>query len=1141
MSNPKMKSAIRPSRPILVFLIAALAAPVFLRAQVQAQAVDLPARVTAVLARFPSASGADRDAAAAAFLALGEPGILEACRRLVPAGTDDDSLVRYAVNGASVYATRAGAEAERALFAASLLKALEAHKNAEAKAFLISQIQWVAKDDAVAAIAAYLGDPALADPVSRALVTIGGAKAEKALLSALTQSPGAAPLPVIQALGALQSRVAASALLPLAQSADPALRASVLNALAEIGDPSARSALEMVPLTLSTAERITSAERFLRFGERLIANGDRENGLGIFRSLLTNSTAPGESHVRSAALTLLGRELGEAVLDDLLKAADSPDRMFRQKALALAEPLRSAGAAPWIAKSASLAPPNLADVIAMLGRRGDKDAEAFFRIMLTSSETTVRCAAISAYARLKGALGADELMPFFNSADPDQIQAMKEAAEGWTTDLAVSKIAAVFPALPLAAKKAALELFGDRQAGAAAPLLLDAAAAKDDGLRAAALAALESAARPADLPAVLKLLSKATANKDIVALQNAAVAASNRIAESDRRADAVLAALKKARKAKRADFLRPLARIGGAKALKAVVADLRHREAAVRAVAAYTLSIWPDASALDELFKMGRAAADFKTRYLALQGIVRLLGDAPAPTDRIARWREAFGLAAQPVEKNLLIAGLGNIREMEAARVEAEFLAKPEFQAKAAGAIVRTVMPAPGWEGLTGFDAALALRGALPYIESAYDREQAEKYAQVLLLKEGFEQTFNGKDLSGWKGLVADPPTRSKMTPEELATAQAEADDLMRRHWRVVDGVLLFDGAGHSLCTKRDFGDFEMFVDWRIESKGDSGIYLRGSPQVQIWDPAQWPEGSGGLYNNQKNPKNPLVNADRPIGEWNTFYIKMAGDKVTVLLNGVLVVDNVVMENYWERDKPIYPVGQIELQAHSTTLAYKNIFIRPIPGGENVSAAGPAASPADGGPEGGFSALFNGRDLLGWRGDMKGYVVENGVIVALPDGTGNLYAEKKYSDFDLRFEFKLTPGANNGIGIRAPLTGDAAYVGMEIQVLDDSADQYKTLNPYQYHGSIYGVVPSKRGFQKPVGEWNAEEIIARGRRITVILNGTVIVDADLDAASASGTVDHREHPGLKNAAGHIGFLGHGSHVEFRNLRIKELK
>jgi len=378
------------------------------------------------------------------------------------------------------------------------------------------------------------------------------------------------------------------------------------------------------------------------------------------------------------------------------------------------------------------------------------------------------------------------------------------------------------------------------------------------------------------------------------------------------------------------------------------------------------------------------------------------------------------------------------------------------------------------------------------------------------------------------------------MPPPVLKKAQAEADDLMRKHWRVVDGELVFDGAGHSLCTKRDFGDFEMFVDWKIESKGDSGIYLRGSPQVQIWDPAQWPEGSGGLYNNQKNPKNPLVKADRPIGEWNTFYIKMAGEKVTVLLNGVPVVDDVVMENYWERDKPIYPLGQIELQAHSTNLSFKNIFIRPLSRSDNASVPVPEASSAKG-PEEGFSSLFNGRDLSGWRGDTKGYIVENGVIAALPEGTGNLYTEKEYSDFDLRFEFKLIPGANNGIGIRAPLTGDAAYIGMEIQVLDDSADQYKSLNPYQYHGSIYGVVPSRRGFQKPVGEWNAEEIIARGRRITVILNGTVIVDTDIDEASASGTVDHREHPGLKNAAGHIGFLGHGSRVEFRNLRIKELR
>jgi hypothetical protein len=169
------------------------------------------------------------------------------------------------------------------------------------------------------------------------------------------------------------------------------------------------------------------------------------------------------------------------------------------------------------------------------------------------------------------------------------------------------------------------------------------------------------------------------------------------------------------------------------------------------------------------------------------------------------------------------------------------------------------------------------------------------------------------------------------MTPEKLAEAQKKADQQMREHWNVVDGALVFDGKGKSLCTAKDYGDFELLVDWKILPKGDSGIYLRGSPQVQIWDPNQRPEGSGGLFNNKKHPAKPLKCADKPIGQWNTFRIKMTGEKVTVWLNGELVVDNVVMENYWERDKPIYPTGQIELQNHGNTLYFKNIYLREIP------------------------------------------------------------------------------------------------------------------------------------------------------------------------------------------------------------------
>lgn len=199
---------------------------------------------------------------------------------------------------------------------------------------------------------------------------------------------------------------------------------------------------------------------------------------------------------------------------------------------------------------------------------------------------------------------------------------------------------------------------------------------------------------------------------------------------------------------------------------------------------------------------------------------------------------------------------------------------------------------------------------------------------------DGFTALFNGEDLAGWKGLLArpldNPIKRAGLDAGGLETAQAEADENMREHWKVVDGVLEFDGKGRSICTAKDYGNFEMLVDWKIKPEGDSGIYLRGSPQVQIWDPAKWPVGSGGLYNNKKNSSKPLVCADNPVGEWNTFRIRMVGEKVTVHLNDKLVVDNVVLENYWDRAQPIFPTGQIELQNHGNNLYFRNIFIKEL-------------------------------------------------------------------------------------------------------------------------------------------------------------------------------------------------------------------
>lgn len=202
---------------------------------------------------------------------------------------------------------------------------------------------------------------------------------------------------------------------------------------------------------------------------------------------------------------------------------------------------------------------------------------------------------------------------------------------------------------------------------------------------------------------------------------------------------------------------------------------------------------------------------------------------------------------------------------------------------------------------------------------------------------EGFVGLFDGESLAGWKGLVANPEKRAAMLPKELAVAQKQADERMRAHWKVVDGALEFDGQGDSLCTAKDYGDFEMYVDWKILKAGDSGIYLRGSPQVQIWDTEFEKylrhgndKGSGALWNNKVHPRFPLLKADNPIGQWNTFFIKMVGDRVTVKLNGKLVTDNVVMENVWDREKPIYPRGQIELQSHGNRLWFRNIYIREL-------------------------------------------------------------------------------------------------------------------------------------------------------------------------------------------------------------------
>jgi len=260
----------------------------------------------------------------------------------------------------------------------------------------------------------------------------------------------------------------------------------------------------------------------------------------------------------------------------------------------------------------------------------------------------------------------------------------------------------------------------------------------------------------------------------------------------------------------------------------------------------------------------------------------------------------------------------------------------------------------------------------------------------------GFVAIFDGESLDGWKGLVGNPLTRAEMSPDELVAKQTEADDAVRRHWRVEDGELVNDGGGPHLCTVRDYRDFELRLDWKITPGADSGIYLRGSPQVQIWDPVNGIDaarvGSGGLYNNQEHRSTPLLRADKPAGEWNTFHIRMIGERVTVKLNGQLVVDDVPMENYWDRARPIFPEGQIELQTHGGEIRLRNIYLREIAPDQANRILRERGDDV-------FSPLFNGENLENWTGSVDGYIVEDGRLICDPARGGTRSARNDCSVF----------------------------------------------------------------------------------------------------------------------------------------------
>ncbi|UJH90161.1 DUF1080 domain-containing protein [Antarcticibacterium sp. 1MA-6-2] len=1106
----------------------------------------LSTKIADVLAELLTESPEEFSSTMANIGAMGEEGILALTKMLVDPETGDNTNLEYALGGFSFYVTQPEMETLRQMSVSAYCSALPQLKNVQNKSFIIRQLKMVGGNDAISCLEPYLNDSSLCAPAAEALININSSAANEALLKALENSQGDCQLSLVQAIGDVKYAKAGSAIIKLAGSDNEKLRKLSLYALANIGDPASekvlRKAAEDDGFSFDNDNAISA---YLLYGRRLLEQGDSRAAEKVAKRISKRAKDESRLYSRTASLKLLTDIHGEGSVALLRKATEDKNAEYRAAALKYASNyITPENSDLWIKKAKKSNPQVEAEIIKMLGDNNANSVAPEVIKALDSKNTGVQMAAINALGKIGDDAAVSHLLNVARNGDKQKAIAVRDALFIIDAKNLTNAVADALPQMSNEARAALLPVLGKRAASDRIKDVINYAEDPNDEVRTAALAALVPMARKEDLPQLFSLLKKADKAEDIKMLQKAVIAGINEYDDQTQKSKLVLEQMNTVSEEKKALYFPVLASIGGTEALNAVASEFDNTNyAATKAAAINALSAWSDNAAATELFRVSQDEANKEYKDKAVNGYISSVSRSNYPdVQKLLLLRKAFD-ASGIQHKKLILQEIGKLGDLHSLTFAGEYLEEPLLQQEAARAVMEVALN-NNYDGQIVKQLLNKTIEVLEGAESEYLKQSIVKHLESMPEGEGFVPLFNGKDLSGWKGLVANPVERAKMSKNTLNKKQQAADEEMRGSWKVENGELVFTGKGNNIATTKNYGDFELILDWKIyddgHKNGDAGIYLRGTPQVQMWDISRVEDGaqvgSGGLYNNQTNESDPLEVADNPLGEWNHFKILMKGDRVTVHLNGKLVTDNVTLENYWDRKSPIFSEEQIELQAHGSRVAYRDIYIREIAETETFEL-----SEAE--KKEGFKILFDGTNMDEWQGNTRDYVIEDGnMVVRKPEfgSGGNLFTRKEYDNFIYRFEFKLTPGANNGLGIRAPLEGDVAYHGMELQILDNTAEIYKDLKEYQYHGSLYGVAAAQKRHLKQVGEWNYEEVIVEGNKIKVNLNGHTILETDISEAIKNGTLDGKEHPGLLRKKGHIGFLGHGSEVYFRNIRIKEL-
>ncbi len=893
-------------------------------------------QINAILAKVPAQKAADLNANAEATAALGQSGVTALLLKLQPNGSADNTKIYDAINGYSYYITQNSKESWRAMAVKAYTSALSKITDKYNQAFILSQLQVIGKDDAVPALKQYLGDERLIDPAARALVKVNTLLSKNTLLQALKGSSGQARLSLVEALGDSEYSLAAGSIAGLIGQ-DKKLDRVALYALAHIASLKSAGVLaqsaQKAGYTLDESNATSAYEIYIG---NLAKKGLAANAFTLAKNLQTKAAQAGQVQTQTAALKLLVDIRGAKSTPLLVQAINDKNPQYRAAALKYAAPyLSPATVQLWLKALSGADKTTKAELITFLGNNHAVAALPAVTRSLNDTDPAIVLAAIKAAQQIGQDKAIGDLIRLIKGGNADYINAVQNALLVVKGPSVVGKVANALPDAPANGKVALIAVLAERRAHDKIDIVWPLLNNSDAPVKAAAYASLRSLADESNLPQLFSLLAKSEDSAQTADLQAAINAVIGRLKNPSSQSNLALQQLKDAPANQKVLYFNILAGIGDKASLNAVSKAYDNGDQDTKKAAVAALSQWANGSAVRELLQISKSATG-ALQSKAFSGLVALIGKSDYPADeKVIFLRESMSIAQNNEQRSQVLESLVNDKTYVALLFVGKYLDDPQLQTAASEAVVSIALSNKEFYGndvRTILNKVIAMRRGG---DGDYEREAIKKFVAEMPAGDGFVPLFNNRDLSGWKGLVENPIARSKMDAATLAKAQQKADSIMRVGWYVKDSVLNFSGNGDNICTVKQYRNFDMYVDWKIEPKGDAGIYLRGSPQVQIWDTSRVEVGaqvgSGGLYNNQAHESKPSKLADNAIGEWNSFHIIMKDDKVTVYFNGMLVVDNVVMDNYWDRKLPIFPKEQIELQAHGTHVYYRDIYLKELP------------------------------------------------------------------------------------------------------------------------------------------------------------------------------------------------------------------